>query len=197
MSFLARRPVDYYLLWLVAIVSLVLNVVVINSLLTARNEIGVAASTAADGVAAFRTSAIDYEVEIHEQIPVSYTLEYKETFTVPISVTLPIDTVVDVPLRTPFGELPLTFPVSTTVPIRLNPAVPLDLSVPISLTVPVDVSVPIHVELKDTPLGMSLVDMETYLREAAVSLGSPPVVLPGSNPGVTPLPTRDVTATPN
>jgi hypothetical protein len=173
MPFLARRPVDYYLLWLVAIVSLVLNAIVINSLLQARAQVAQAAAAAADGVASLRASAIDYQVEIHEALPVSYTLKYKETFTVPISVSLPIDTLVNVPLTTPFGEVPLEFPVSATVPIRLNPAVPLDLAVPISLTVPVDVSFPIHVELQDTPLGASLSDVEAYLRDAARSLGAP------------------------
>lgn len=180
----ARRPPDYYLLWLVALISLGLNLYLLNIALQARRQVGDAAGAAAVAVGTLADSAIDYPVEIHKTLPISLTLDYKQTLTIPISVTLPISTEVTVPLRTPIGEFPITVPVVTTIPVRLSPQVPISVSLPVSTTVPVDVAFPIHVELKTTALGASLVSAQIYLQDLANNLGSGPA--PGSTTTPTP-----------
>ena len=167
----ARRPVDYYLLWLVAIVSLGLNVYVINMLTQAKKQVAQAASSAATAVGQLRGTAIDYSVPISQTLPVSFTVDYRHTFSVPISVTLPIDTQVTVSLDTPFGSFPINVPVKTTVPINLNPQVPLSLSVPVSVSVPISFTVPIHLALSDTTLTSSLDGAADYLNNLAVQFG--------------------------
>jgi hypothetical protein len=167
----ARRPVDYYLLWVVAIVSLALNLYVINVLMQARKQVAQAASTAATAVSQLSGAAIDTSVPISQTLPVSFTVAYRQTFTVPISVTLPIDTQVQVTLNTPIGDFPITVPVKTTVPINLNPQVPLSLAVPVSVSVPISFTVPIHLALSDTTLGTSLNGAVDYLNTVSSSFG--------------------------
>lgn len=167
------RPWDYYLLWIVAVLSLGASIYILNVLIQVRRQVGQAAGSAAVAVAELRGSAIDFPFEVHDSVPISLTLDYDETVTVPISVTLPISTVVVVPLDTPIGTFPIRVPVVTDIPIRLNPRVPLSVSIPVSVTVPVDIEVPIHFELGDTPLAEPLIGAEAYLRDLASSLGSP------------------------
>ena len=174
-----RRPIDYYLLWIVALVSLGLNLYLINMLMQAKLQVAQAASSAAAAVGQLRGSAIDYSVPISQTLPVSFTVSYRQTFSVPISVTLPIDTVVTVALNTPFGTFPINVPVKTTVPINLNPQVPLSLSVPVRVTVPISFTVPIHLALADTPLGDSLNSAADYLNNVAAGLnGASPTPTP-------------------
>jgi hypothetical protein len=169
---------DYYLLLIAVIVSLALNVYIINVLIEARRQVAGAATTAAGAVGELQGAAIDYPVEIREAIPISLTIAYKDVIVVPISYTLPINTSVSVPLRTPLGTFPINVPVVTTIPINLTPTVPLNLAVPVSLTVPIAIDVPIHVELGDTPLGEGLADAQQYLLDLAEDLGEPIAILP-------------------
>jgi hypothetical protein len=167
----ARRPVDYYLLWAVVIVSLGLNLYVINVLMQAKRQVALAASSAAAAVGQLSNTAIDYSVPISQTLPVSFTVAYRQTFSVPISVTLPIDTQVQVTLKTPIGDFPINVPVKTTVPVNLNPQVPLSLAVPVSVSVPISFSVPIHLALSDTTLGSSLNNAADYLNNLAAGFG--------------------------
>jgi hypothetical protein len=167
----ARRPVDYYLLWAVAIVSLGLNLYVINVLMQAKQQVAQAASSAATALGQLSGTAIDYSVPISQTLPVSFTVAYRQTVTVPISVTLPIDTQVQVTLHTPIGDFPINVPVKTTIPVNLNPQVPLNLSVPVSVGVPISFTVPIHLALSDTALGTSLNTAADYLNTVAAGLG--------------------------
>ena len=168
---LARRPIDYYVLWAVALVSLGLNLYLVYTLLQARRQVAQAASSAAVAVQQLRASAIDYAVPIDQTLPVSFTVGYHQVLTVPISLTLPIDTNVNVPFNTPLGNYQVTIPVKAAIPINLSPQVPLSLSVPVSVSVPVSFSVPIHVALSDTPLGDSLNGAADYLNNVAAGLG--------------------------
>jgi hypothetical protein len=167
-----KRTLDYYLLWLVVIISVALNVYIISVLREVRRQVGIAAGNAAVGVGQLADGAIDYNVEIHESLPVSMTIGYEDQITVPISVTLPISTEVEVPLRTPLGVFPIVVPVITSFPVRLNPVIPISVELPISTTVPVNVDFPIHVEIRDTAFGTSLDDAQVYLENLARDLGA-------------------------
>jgi hypothetical protein len=165
---------DYYLLWVAVIISIGINVWLIRVLQDARQQVGLAASSAALAVGGLRTTALDYTVPIRETLPVSFTVAYRQNFTVPISTTIPIDLDLTVPLETPLGTFPINVPVVTTIPINLAPSVPLSLSVPVSVTVPISVSVPIHIDLSQTALNLSLMEAEEYLNDVALSLGIQP-----------------------
>jgi hypothetical protein len=166
----SRRPIDYFVLWGVALLSLGINLYLVNALLEARRQAAQAALTAAAAVEQLRASAIDYNVAIQQTLPVSLTVSYRQTLSVPISTTLPVNTNVSVPLNTPIGNFPINFPVNATIPVSLNPQIPLSLAVPISTTVPVSLAVPIHIALGDTGFGPALTNAEQYLNNLATSL---------------------------
>jgi hypothetical protein len=182
------RPFDYYLLWLAVLISIGINVYLINVIVEARHQVGIVASNAAVAVGQLRTTTIDYPVHIQQSLPISITLDYREDINVPISVTVPIDVQVSVPLRTPLGVFPINVPVVTNIPISLTTVVPLDVSIPISMTIPVDVAFPIFVDLSDTPLGESLSGAELYLLDLAADLGVPRPTVPAPAAGPTPTP---------
>jgi hypothetical protein len=177
-----KRSLDYYVLVIAVIVSLGLNVYILSVLREARRQVGVAASNAAIGVGQLADGSIDYDVEIHESLPVSMTIGYEDEIAVPISVTLPISTEVSVPLRTPLGTFPIVVPVITSFPVRLNPVIPISVELPISTTVPVDVAFPIHVEIRDTAFGATLDGAQLYLETLARDLGAATPVTPTAVP---------------
>ena len=71
---MTKRPIDYYLLWGVALLSLLINLGFGYALLVARSKAGQGAQTAAQAVAALRASTIDYPVHIEQSLPVSLTI---------------------------------------------------------------------------------------------------------------------------
>lgn len=190
-----KRPIDYYLLWVAVIGLVAYNYYLTNTLLEARRQVTLqvaeAAFTAAQSLDGMANAAIDYPVEIREAIPVSVTIHYSDTVVVPISYTLPVNTNVSIPLRTPLGTFPLNVPIALNVPIRLTPTVPLNLAVPVSMTIPIAIDVPIHVDLSTTPLGEGLLEAQAYLYQAASDLSGgefivPPATITVTAPGPTP-----------
>jgi hypothetical protein len=171
---MTKRPLDYYLLWAVALLSLLINVGLGYSLLVARAKAAQGAQTAAQAVAALRAASIDYPVHIQQSLPVSLTLPIHTTVSVPISVTLPIDTQFSFTLHTLVGDFPVNLPLQAMVPVHVQPEVPVNLTVPVSTTVPVSLDVPIHIDVGSTALGQSLGPMQSYLEQLTAELQANP-----------------------
>jgi len=68
------RPLDYWLLWLVALLSLAVNVWLIRTLLIVRRQAGGAADRAAQAIGALRNSSIDYTVSVALEVPIHLAL---------------------------------------------------------------------------------------------------------------------------
>lgn len=106
---------------------------------------------------AFRSSTIEFQVSIQDEIPIRTTFPVEESFMLAIETTLPIQQEFDTTILVdaPFG---LTVPVDVTVPVDIE--VPVDLDLPIRLqesfevdtTVPVDLDVPVQVDVAGTEL---------------------------------------------
>lgn len=170
-----KRSWDYWLLWGVALVSLGINLAMINTLLRVRQQAGEGAATAARVVSNLREAVITYTVDIDHVLPVSLTVPFSTTINVPLSTTLPIDTDVTIPLDTPFGLIPINIPIRTTVPINFSTRFPVNVVVPISTTVPVKLDIPIKLELGKTGFGSSLQTLQTYLENLASQLRAAPL----------------------
>lgn len=170
-----KRSWDYWLLWGAAVLSLGLNLWLVNTLWQARQQAAEGATTAARAVSNLRQSVITYTVHIENTIPVSLTVPFKTTVTVPISTTLPIATDVTIPLETPFGQIPINIPIRATVPVNLSTTLPINVAVPISTSVPVEFDVPIRLELGKTDFGLALQTLQTYLENMASQLRADPL----------------------
>jgi hypothetical protein len=171
-----KRPFDYYLLWVVALLSLLINAGLVYGLMLARQRAAEGAQTAAEAVASLRAASVSYTVHIDRSLPVALTVPFNTTVRVPISTTLPIDTEFSFSLHTLVGDFPVSIPVHAQVPVNLVSEVPVNLSVPISTTVPVVLDVPIKLDLAQTALGPSLGPTQTYLEKLASDLKVNPFV---------------------
>lgn len=166
-----KRPFDYYILWGVAVISLLLNAFTIASLLSVRQQAGAAFANAAKSLEAVKTSRVEYTVKIDKEIPFAANVPINLTVQVPIKQTIPLNTTVTVPLRTPLGTFPIDVPLNTSIPINFTVDVPINKSFPIATNVPVKMDVPIVINLGETSFGKSLEDLQTVLSKLAKDLG--------------------------
>lgn len=125
-------------------------------------EVGRGLDEAVTGLAAFRSSTLEFDVSIDESIPIDTEILLDRTLRVPIQATFPIDQVVDttITIAGPFGT---KIPLDVSVPVQLDIPVDLDIpfsineTIPISTEIPVRISVPIAIDVADTGLA-SLAD---------------------------------------
>jgi hypothetical protein len=167
-----KRPRDYYALWAVAILSLLLNLYLINTLLTVRRQTAVAFADAANTVEALKAGVFDYTVTVNQTIPIAAKVPIDFKTQVPIKEIIPIDTTVAVPLDFPIvGRRTIEVPISTRIPLDLTVEVPIQQTIPLAVNVPVKLDVPIRIRIADTPLAGALDDIQTALADLAAGLG--------------------------
>ena len=167
----SKRPLDYYVLWGVAVTSLLLNILTIASLLSVRQQAGIAFANAAKSLDAVKTSRVEYLVKIDKEIPFAANVPIDLTVQVPIKQTIPLNTTVNVPIRTPLGTFPIDVPINTNIPINFTVDVPINKSFPIATNVPVKIDIPIVINLGETSFGKSLEDVQVMLNKLAKDLG--------------------------
>jgi hypothetical protein len=125
-------------------------------------QVGQGLDEAIAGLDSFRSSTIEFDVPINEDIPIETEIVLNRTLDVPIQTTFAIDQVVDTTI-TIAGPFDTQIPLDVTVPVQLD--VPVDLVIPfainevipISAEVPVRLTVPIAVKVAGTELA-SLAD---------------------------------------
>jgi MFS family permease len=123
---------------------------------------------AIDGLASFRTSTIEFDVEIDESVAIDTVIDLNRTIEVPISTTVPIDETIQTRITVdgPFGiDIPLniTVPIAVDVPIDLTVSIPVNESIPIATEVPVQVAVPIAIDVAETELAELAASLEAGL----------------------------------
>jgi hypothetical protein len=172
------RPIDYWLLWLVALGSLALNVWLVNTLLqiqrqvdSARLELAQGLMQAADGVGTVQLGTVDYTIHVDEEIPLDIAVPISDTLTVPISHTVRVNSsaIVNLPL---IGRQAIPF--SVNVPVDLEVVIPISRTYEIADTIPILFDVPISIALDETPLGSLKGDVREYLLQLASELAQSP-----------------------
>lgn len=193
-----RRPFDYWLLWVLVIVSLVVNAVLIRIMLdlqaTAQSLMADAATGAlavADGVLSVREAVFEYNVEIDESIPVEFDVPVQFTVPVVIDETIPVNT--SVATRIPVLNLPINVPISTNIPVQLEIDVEIDQTIEIRESVPVRFTVPVVIAVAETPFATELdnaydglVGLAEDLASGDGNLGDAPAANPAATEGTSP-----------
>lgn len=169
---MTKRPIDYYLLWVLLLASIGFNVYMVIATIQAQRKAAAAFHDAAQIIEQFKSATFSYTVYIDEEIPVAAEVPVKFTVQVPISHTIPINTIVSVPLRTILGTFPISVPISTKVPISLTVDVPIDQVVDFKTNVPVKFDVPINIDIAETPLGAGLDEVRDILLQLATDMGA-------------------------
>lgn len=184
---LKTRPPDYWALWFVALISLALNVWLINGLLVARRQAAQAVLQAAESVQDLRASTFETTVQIDQSIPINLSVPINQTLTVPIDTQLPVSAVVQVPIEVPFlGTQIFDVPINTTIPIKFETQLPVNITVPISASIPVELTVPVKINVANTPLNSTLQEAEEALNNFASQLSGNPLAAPTLTPTRTP-----------
>jgi hypothetical protein len=191
-------PPGYLLLWIVALVSLVINVVLLRQLLFARR---VALESVRDSIAvvdSLQNQVINYNVVIDQNLPINADIPINETFDIHIQDEFPINTTVTVSVPAgPLGSIPVRVPISTTVPIDRTIPITIDQTFKLSTTVPVHFEVPLAFSAQQLGLFATLEETKAQLVLLEQSLSAPlfPFLGIGTQPTAFP-PMQDVTVTP-
>lgn len=171
------RSWHYILLWLVAIVSLVLNLALLIGLYNFRLRAQEQVSNVQDILEKVEIENFDLPVEVNETLPIDITVPFSDTFsvaiadTVPISLTIPISQNLSFPIEETVSvnrdvtvsiivlgqPIPVDIPIRTDIPISLEVEVPIELQVPIETEIPIalDIEVPVDTEVpiqEDVPI---------------------------------------------
>ena len=163
------RSWHYILLWLIAIFSLVINVLLLVGLYNFRLQTQKGIASVNEILDTVEIENFDLPVVVDEVLPIDITVPFNDTFdvpiheVVPISMTIPIHENVSFPINDVvrinrdvtvsiviLGQpIPVDIPIRTDIPINMNIDVPIDMEVPVDTTIPIDlvVEVPIDMEV--------------------------------------------------
>ncbi len=132
-----------------------------SGLFAALDELGPLAGQALDEVTAeletFRTSTLEFEVAVDQEIPVRTSFPFQRTIDLPIRTTLPVSEEFETRIEVagPFGvDIPLTVtvPIDIEVPVNLDLEIPIDETIDIDTTFSLRLDVPVSVAIEGTGL---------------------------------------------
>lgn len=173
-------PYGYIALWVIVILSLLLNVLMLRQVLLARQIARQSVSDAVELIGTLRSQTISYNVVVDEELLIDTDMPVNETIPVVIDQTIPIDMVVTVPVDTVlFGTIDLDVPINADIPVYLEQPITIDQTFRITTTVPVFFEVPIEVKIENTPAADLLTDLQDRLRRLEASLSAPLIPIPG------------------
>jgi hypothetical protein len=185
----APLPPGYLALWIIAVVSILLNSILIRQVVIARQ---VALQGLRDSIAiigSLENQVIDYNVEIHENMPINVDIPINETVPIRINDDFPLETTVTVSVPAgPLGTIPVKVPISTTIPIDKTIEIGIDQTFTLTTTIPIDLSVPISLSIGNTGLAGTLEDTKARLLLLEAQLNRPllPFLGDGSEPTALP-----------
>lgn len=163
-----RHSFKSTLLWLLLILSLLLNFTVLYVLFYARAASLELLSQAERAVAEFSSQPVKTVVEIDQNIPLSETLFFDHSFLVPLDTVYPLSTVVQTEVSLPLlGTQELNIPIQANIPLQMELEVPVKTNIPLSFTYHLRTSLPVEVVIPPEtvePLSALLQRMTEALR---------------------------------
>ena len=163
------RSWHYILLWLVVIISLLLNILLLTGLYNFRLQAQQEVSNFTEILDTVEIKNFDLPVVVDVTLPIAITVPFSDTFegprqaTIPISVTVPIQEDLSFPINEVVSvnrdvtisiivlgqAIPVDIPIRTDIPISLNVDIPINMEVPIDTEIPIDllIEVPIDTEV--------------------------------------------------
>jgi hypothetical protein len=162
----STKPRAPALLWLIALTSLAMNIVVCGLLAAVVSAARGAAVSAAAELEALGNSTFTTQVKIDQRVAVNTSVPFRYASEIPFKQTIPINTVVpirqDIPL---LGEVRFDAPINTTVPIDLKVPISVSQDIAINTTVPIQLDVPVSISVRDTPVKAQIDRIVQLLRQ--------------------------------
>ncbi len=155
------------LLWLLLILSLLLNSGVLYALYYVRAESLELLTQAERTVEQLSSQPIKTIIEIDQRIPLSETFPFAHSFPVPINTTYFLSTVVQTEVSLPLlGARTVNIPIQADIPLQLELDIPVQTNIPLSFTYHLRTSLPIEVSLPPE----TLVPISVLLQQAIAAL---------------------------
>ena len=155
-------------LWALAIISFILNIIVIGVLVIAVVIGRQMAADAADQIDAISQQTIHYTFHITQTVPVRTNVPFNQSTVVPFNQNLPISTTVRVNKEIPvIGQITFDVPIRADVPVSLSIPIEISHTISVNSEVPLSLDIPLQIPLKDTPLKAALDNMVKALNTIA------------------------------
>lgn len=135
----------------IALLSLALNGVLLFVLMRPERLVSPMVNRALDRLET-QDATLKYQVRIPAGTPVHFDVPVDERYEVRLNTTLPINTVVTLPINTPFGRRTVTVPVRTNIPIRQNVPIHLRDTFRLRTQTQAEIVVPLEIPIRDLPL---------------------------------------------
>ncbi len=162
-----RRPVSP-ILWVLAVGSFILNLLIMAALIKAVLVGRQMAATMADQLDAMSQQSINYTFHLSQTVPVHTSVPFSYTAVVPFNQVIPISTSVWVTKELPVvGQIAFDVPIQAAVPISLSIPIQITRTIDVNADVPLDLSIPLQIALRDTPLKGTLDNLITSLNALA------------------------------
>jgi hypothetical protein len=177
-GFLQRIKPGNLVLWLLVIVSIMLNVVVLIQLLSFRRAAHAAVTEASAVLADLQDETIALTIPVDETIVIDTEFPVTETVSVPIQTEVPISAAVAVMVDAGLlGGIPVSFPISANVPVDVMVDVPIDQTFAVQAPITLELEIPIEIAMADTPLAETLSQVQESLTSLAAELETSPLRL--------------------
>lgn len=95
---------------------------------------------------------IRYEVRVPAGTPIRLDIPVDERFAIRVDTTIPVRTVVNLPIRSPLGNHNVRVPVRANVPLRSTVPIHVRHTVRLRTSTPQEIVVPLEIRLRDLPL---------------------------------------------
>jgi hypothetical protein len=149
---------------IVAVLSLALNILLIDRLLQARVVVADVLDHTSQRLGTLSDLSFKQTIRINHTFSVSGEMPFNQNFSVPVSMTVPVNTSINVNVTTPFGPMSMPVSVNTSVPIKMQVPVAISQTIPYSVTVPLDLQVPVDVRLGDLGITPAIKDMQDQIQ---------------------------------
>lgn len=174
-----QRPFAYLLLWVLVLLSLLMNVVLLRQAIRWRQTANLIIDEAVAVLDGLERQSFTHTIIIDDNIAVQTDLPVNQTIPVEIDEMLPIQADVTVPVDTRlFGTINLNVPIDTTVPVQFTEEIVINQTFSVDTTVPIHLEVPIDIAVANTPFADTLNDLQARLELVSEELNQPLIPLP-------------------
>lgn len=138
----APRPSAPLLLWLIALLSLAINLALLAAIAAGVMAVRGIARESADQLQALAEGSLETPVHVNQSIPISLTVPFSYETEIAIAQNVPIKTTVSFKQEIPLlGEIPINVPIDLSIPVNMKVPISIKRDIPISTVVPVQLDV--------------------------------------------------------
>ena len=174
-----RWPFGYLLLWVLVVLSLLMNAVLLRQMILWRTAAQEAVDYTLATVEEFEEQRFSQVFVIDDTVRLQTELPVQATIPVTIEQSLPVKANVRVPVDTRlFGVINLDVPIDTTIPVSFTEDIVIDQTFTVDTAVPIHLEVPVDLAVADTPLADTLDGLKARLAVLRTGLDQPLIPLP-------------------